>query len=251
MNTRLRRLPIALVMLALAPLPALADGRVIFASGDVSLVGQDGARRPARKGDHVQPGERVVTAPNAMAQLKLRDGAFVGVRPGSSVKLQAFGAMGAGAELLLQAGSVRVLNLETNGSSKPLPVQLQSADGARVLVRGADLESGKPAGSTPAAGLLTRVSAGTALAQTTQGDRVLALHNVNSVTPTAVGSAPSLALPPIVIKNAALPAAPATPPGATSGALPGAAGYANRLVGAQPLGAPGHAIARARTRGAL
>lgn len=205
MNGYFRGLPLALAILA--PLPALATGQVIFSSGDVSLVGADGNGRAARKGDAIRLGERVLTGPDGMAQIKMPDGSFIGVRPASEVTLQDFRATGAdaGSVLRLDSGTVRVLNLKTTDAERPLAVQLQSPDGARLLVHAGDLESGRSGGLAADAKLFARLNAGEALARTTQGDIALTRHSVSGVTRTGIESAAVSALPPIAIQRAAAP----------------------------------------------
>jgi hypothetical protein len=211
---------LALALALAAPLPVAANGVLYFVTGPVTIVGADGKARPAKKGDRVTPRERVVTGANAMAQLKMADGSFVGVRPDSELRVQAFRPTGAdaGAVLVLDKGSVRVLNLETDPKTRPLPVQLQAGDGAAVVLRAGDLESGKPGGA-----FVNRLNAGTAAAQTNRGNLPLAVHSVNTVTPTAIAPASIAALPPISIAAAGSPGRAATAPAAIA-TLPPTAG---------------------------
>ncbi len=65
--------------------PAMATiGTVQFAFGDVRITGVAG-ERAASKGSAVLEGERVMTGPASSAQLKMIDGAFVAVRPGTEI----------------------------------------------------------------------------------------------------------------------------------------------------------------------
>jgi hypothetical protein len=216
----LRPLFVLAALALAAPLPAAANGVLYFVTGPVTIVGADGKPRPAKKGDRVMPRERVVTGANAMAQLKLEDGSFVGVRPESEMRVQAFRPTGAdaGSVLVLDKGSVRVLNLESDPKVRPLPVQLQAGDGAAVMLRGGDLESGKPGGA-----FVNRLNAGAAVAQTNQGNLPLAVHSVNTVTPTAIAPAAIAALPPISIAAAGAPGRAAAAPAAIA-TLPPTAG---------------------------
>ena len=196
-------LPLALAIVAASPMPVLANGELYFVAGRVSIVSDSGRSRPAKKGDQVRLGERVVAGENAMAQIRMADGSFIGVRPDSNVRIQDFRAAGAdpGAVLVLDWGSVRVLNVATNDRAQPLPVQVHRADGARVLLRAGDLESGDPGGTDGA--LATRLNSGTAFARTTQGDAALATNNVTRVTPKSIALAPISVLPPVTITTAA------------------------------------------------
>jgi len=196
-------LPLALAMLAASPMPVLANGELYFVAGRVSIVSDGGRSRPAKKGDQVRPGERVVAGENAMAQIRMADGSFIGVRPDSNVRIRDFRAAGAdsGSVLVLDWGSVRVLNVATNDKSNPLPVQVHRTDGARVLLRAGDLESGDPGGTDGA--LFTRLNSGTASARTNQGEAALATNNVTKVTPKSIAPAPISVLPPVTIMTAA------------------------------------------------
>ena len=65
--------------------PAMATiGTVQFAFGDVRIAGAAG-ERAANKGSVVLEGERVMTGAAGSAQLKMIDGAFVAVRPGTEI----------------------------------------------------------------------------------------------------------------------------------------------------------------------
>jgi hypothetical protein len=235
MTATFRPLSIAIAFALAAPLPAAANGVLYFLTGPVSIAGADGKARTAKKGEKVLPSERVVTGENAMAQPKMDDGSFVGVRPDSELRVQTYRPTGtdAGSVLVLDKGSVRVLNLETDPKIRPLPVQLQAGDGAAVMLRGGDLESGKPGGA-----FVNRLNAGAAVAQTNQGNLALAVNSVNLVTPTNISSAPVTALPPISIVAAGSPArtvAPAVAPPGTLSTLPPVSGLTSAAVANQNL----------------
>src|SRR5512134_1714532 len=54
---------------------AQSAGVVQFAAGDVKVVAASGSERVARKGVPVSVGDTLLTAPGALAQLKMGDGA--------------------------------------------------------------------------------------------------------------------------------------------------------------------------------
>lgn len=65
-------------------------GRFISVTGPVSIVGPDGSRRAAQRDDGLRPGESIVTGPDALAQLRLRDGSLFSVRAETEIKLDEF-----------------------------------------------------------------------------------------------------------------------------------------------------------------
>lgn len=87
----------ALAGLLAAPLGAQASeasrveaGRVVFALGNAQVVNAAGERRPARPGETVAVGERVVTGAEAHVHLRMVDDAFVAVRPGSTLAVDLY-----------------------------------------------------------------------------------------------------------------------------------------------------------------
>jgi hypothetical protein len=69
---------------------AQSAGVVQFAAGDVKVVAASGAERVARKGVPVSVGDTLLTAPGALAQLKMGDGAIVVVQPQSRLTVAEF-----------------------------------------------------------------------------------------------------------------------------------------------------------------
>lgn len=183
---------------ALAPAAALAQGTVIFSGGDVSIVAGDGSSRPARQGDVVRQGERITTGPGALAQVRFADGSFAGVRPDSNVELRQYRPTGdgQGITLMLAAGGVRVLNVETTDRPAPLPFQVQSPEGANVVLRGGDMETGRARGQPPESSFVARINVGIAVARTNAGDLPLPLNNVNAINRGGITPMPPNALPP-------------------------------------------------------
>src|SRR5688572_22101150 len=70
-------------------------GRFLTVVGDVRIMGRDGAARPAERGAELREGETIVTAGNALAQLRMADGAQMSVRPDTEMKLERFSYAGA------------------------------------------------------------------------------------------------------------------------------------------------------------
>lgn len=69
---------------------AQSAGVVQFAAGDVKVVAASGSERVARKGVPVSVGDTLLTAPGALAQLKMGDGAIVVVQPESRLTVAEF-----------------------------------------------------------------------------------------------------------------------------------------------------------------
>ncbi len=69
---------------------AAAAGQIQFVSGSAQLTTEAGKTRPLRKGDPVNEGDTLATAPAAALQVKMRDGGIVAMRPDSRVKIDSF-----------------------------------------------------------------------------------------------------------------------------------------------------------------
>jgi len=102
-NTRTKHTFISVFLGALLALSALTVAQdvlaqaatVTFASGNVSIVGANGASRAARRGSEVNAGETVNTAANSWAQLKFSDGAMTSLQPDTGFKIDEYQFKGA------------------------------------------------------------------------------------------------------------------------------------------------------------
>lgn len=199
---RILTLTIALaVALPFAAHAAEPIGKVIFQSGGAFIVDAAGKQRAANKGDLILPGERLVTGANTLTQVKMRDGSFVGLRPGTDLKFQEMRLTGkdAGQDVALNSGSIRVLNLPGDGAVKPLPVNVQAGD-ARIVMRGADLESAVKRDLTTGPETFTRLNQGTGILSNGIKTLDLAVNGVNSATKARIIDAPISALPPVGVR---------------------------------------------------
>jgi hypothetical protein len=199
---RILTLTIALaVALPFAAHAAEPIGKVIFQSGGAFIVDAAGKQRAANKGDLILPGERLVTGANTLTQVKMRDGSFVGLRPGTDLKFQEMRLTGkdAGQDVALNSGSIRVLNLPGDGAVKPLPVNVQAGD-ARIVMRGADLESAVKRDLTTGPETFTRLNQGTGVLSNGVKTLDLAVNGVNSATKARIIDAPISALPPVGVR---------------------------------------------------
>jgi FecR protein len=65
-------------------------GNVQFANGDVRVANSAGQTHALQKSDVIHESDTVITAKNGSAQIKLRDGGFIAVRPNSKLKFDSF-----------------------------------------------------------------------------------------------------------------------------------------------------------------
>lgn len=89
---------LSFIVLLLAAGAALAQGgagRFLSVVGDVRITGADGTTRAAERGADLREGETIVTGANALAQLRMADGAQMSVRPDTEMKLERFAYAGA------------------------------------------------------------------------------------------------------------------------------------------------------------
>ena len=91
MNTHTRFCTVMAVVTVLFSASALAATempRLQFGHGDVKAISIDGKSRPLKKGDVLRPGEKLVTGPGAMAQLRLFKQGVVVLRDQSQMELK-------------------------------------------------------------------------------------------------------------------------------------------------------------------
>jgi hypothetical protein len=93
MTPHVRKTVNRLLMAALAAAPLMAcaaSGEFTFVTGDVTLTKANGARMAAAKGTPVDPGDRITTGANAMAQLTMVDNARLSLRPSTQFQIDAY-----------------------------------------------------------------------------------------------------------------------------------------------------------------
>ena len=69
---------------------AAVAGHVQFVYGAVQLTTEAGKTHPIQKGDAVNEGDTLTTAPAASAQIRMQDGGFIAVRPDTRLKFDSF-----------------------------------------------------------------------------------------------------------------------------------------------------------------
>ncbi len=65
-------------------------GQALYVTGAVQVTGASGAARQLRKGDAVNEGDTLTTGTGAAAQVRMRDGGMVAVRPDTRMKFDSF-----------------------------------------------------------------------------------------------------------------------------------------------------------------
>lgn len=65
-------------------------GHILFLNGDVQSTNSAGQTRVLQKGDAIHESDTVTTARGASAQIKMRDGGYVVIRPDSQLKFDSF-----------------------------------------------------------------------------------------------------------------------------------------------------------------
>ncbi|MBK8400055.1 MAG: FecR domain-containing protein [Propionivibrio sp.] len=80
-------------LLAVGCAEALAQnisGQVMVVTGPAKSFDLQGRERVLQKGDAVATGDRIVTSENALVQLRMNDGGYLSVRPGTEMKIDQF-----------------------------------------------------------------------------------------------------------------------------------------------------------------
>lgn len=147
--------------------------QIIFTNDRLTVIDGKGVERVAKQGDFIQPGERLITPPGVVGQIRLPDGTLLGARPGSDIKLESIvRALGKNV-LVLNEGNVRVVNVEPPKGPKPMPVdvispistlQLTGGDGEAIHVKqGSNKQNVEP-------GTYNRLQLGTAIVRNDKGE---------------------------------------------------------------------------------
>ena len=198
---------IAATVALLGTAPAFAQSgeaaQVIFTNDKLTVIDARGVERVAKQGDFIQPGERLITPPGVVGQIKLPDGTLLGARPGSDIKLESIvRALGKNV-LVLNEGNVRVVNVEPPKGPKPMPVdvvspistlQLTGGDGEAIHV--------KPGNTKPDVepGTYNRLQLGTAIVRNDKGELPLPPMQSIFAPRQGVPLAPIAFLPPTLIR---------------------------------------------------
>ena len=198
----------ALLIACLAGCPAVAFGTVAgvfqFVTGDVQVVAEGGAAKPARKGTPLSVGETVQSEKSGTAQIKMGDGAIIVVQPGTRVTVADFHYEGRedGTERVryrLEHGGFRAITGAIGHTHKDN--YLIETPIAQMGVRGTDHESyyfetPQPLyGGMAQAGVYNKVNVGLVFIRTEAGEVVIAPNQVGYVAsprdvPSLLGAIP-------------------------------------------------------------
>lgn len=153
-NFDMRTLAILLGSLASGAFAAPA-GTLLFSQEGVRIIDAAGTERPAKQGEALQTGERLLTPANGITQVKLPDGSLISVRPGTELKIDPPPPGNPNQQqLILIQGAVRVIGSELmDNKRKPSAITLQTGQ-ATLQLTGADIESAviRPDGPRPQGG---------------------------------------------------------------------------------------------------
>ena len=117
--------------------------RVMSVSGTASAIDPQGRERPITKGAELYSGDKVVTAESGLVQMRLHDGGYLSVRPGTEMVIDQFvhdeidPSKSSFLVSLLRGGFRSITGLI--GRSNPSGYQIRSAT-ATVGIRGTDHE---------------------------------------------------------------------------------------------------------------
>ncbi len=146
--------------------------QVIFTNDKLTVIDAKGIERTVKQGEFIQPGERVLTPPGVIGQIRLPDGTLLGARPGTDIKLEAILKTLGKNVLVLNEGNVRVINVEPPKGPKPMPMdvispistmQLTAGDGEAMHVKPGSKQNVE-------SGTYNRLQFGTAVVRNDKGE---------------------------------------------------------------------------------
>lgn len=195
--------PAVLTLLAViiaSPVQAAVEaGKILYARGIVSIVDPQDSARGGESGSVLYEGERVITGRNALAQLRLSDGALIALRGSSDYQIEKQ-AFGEDESLYEQAGKLFTGWMRsitgTIGSKYPARVS-QSTQVATIGIRGTVYqlihipEGGLPGYPGQEPGTYVYLESGSVEINGSDGTRLLQPGDVVFVP--AAGGAPRLA----------------------------------------------------------
>ena len=183
-----------------------AAGRFLSVTGEVNVLGRDGAQRTAERGAELRAGETVRTADNALAQMRMTDGSLLSLRSGSEFKLEQFSFAGQGDSnasfvmSVLRGGFRTITGLIAQSNRRGYRI---TTPAATIGVRGTHFEVVHVLPQTAApeapAGTYNRVYEGITTFQNPTGVQLLVNREQTAFTALQAGAAPVLVAPPAVL----------------------------------------------------
>lgn len=220
----------AVVLLALAANSGSAHadgaGQIQFVTGSAQLTSEGGKTHQLKKGDMVNEGDTLTTAPASAAQVKMQDGGIIAVRPDTKLKIDSFKFSGKqdGAEqgfFSLFKGGFRAITGLIGQINKPNYRIVTPT--ATIGIRGTDHETfvvapGSPLAATTPPGTYNKVNKGETSLTNDKG--------TISVLPNQMGFAAAGQMPqvqPLNLNLFTVPPAPQTQGGKQGGGMRDAA----------------------------
>lgn len=152
-------------------------GHVLFLNGSVQVTNSAGQNRALQKGDAVHESDTVTTGKGASAQIKMRDGGYIVVRPDSQLKFDSFVFNGEedGSEKsffsLIKGGIRAITGLIGQKNKKNYSITTPEST---IGIRGTDHETfvvtaGSPMAAVAPIGTYNKVNRGETTVTTTKG----------------------------------------------------------------------------------
>jgi hypothetical protein len=134
---------LALCLFSIGALAQVSAARVMSVSGNVKVVDAQGKERALIKGAEIKAGEKIVTADGALVQIRMNDGGFMSIRPGTEMVIDRFNyderkPAESGMLISLLRGGMRSIT-GLIGKANPDGYQIRSST-ATVGIRGTDHE---------------------------------------------------------------------------------------------------------------
>ena len=210
---------LALLVAVAGPVAAQGDaaaGRFIVVTGEVRILGRDGATRDAQRNGEIRQGESIITGANSLAQLRMSDGGAVSVRADTLLKFDVYRFSGSDDRdggffvSLVKGGFRTITGLIARNNRQNYRIATASAT---IGVRGTHFEVVhvlQPI-SDAAAGTYNRVYDGITTFQNRAGASVLVSREQTAFVALPSNLPPVLVAPPIGIFGKPTPVPQLTP----------------------------------------
>jgi FecR-like protein len=218
-----------------------AAGRFLSVTGDVRVVGADGAKRAAQRGGEFREGETIVTGASSLAQARTADGGLISVRSDTEMKLDKFAYAGekdSNASFLVslvKGGFRTITGLIGRANRDGYRVTTPSAT---IGIRGThyELVHVLPQAASPQApaGTYNRVYDGITTFQNKVGTLVLVNRDQTAFIPLPGNVPPVLVVPPAPVFGKPTPVPRLVPQSSTGGPAAGGESRPQATTGGAP-----------------